>query len=148
MPDLDLTEAVTEPLFQDHFTVLRREETVGDNGVGTLVTTSFSTNGVVVPAGEDEVVRTPEDETAHKAINIVTQFALRGAVQGYQPDLIFWHDDCFIVMRLDDYSGFGGGWVSAMALLYDFNVEPQLMGQLAGAIDFSDPNDSYYAGIV
>jgi galactose-6-phosphate isomerase len=147
MPELDFTEALTEPSFQDLFTVLRRQEVDGENGVASVVTTSFDTNGIVVPAGSDEVVRLPDDETANKSINIVTQFPLRQAVEGYLPDLVFWHGNHFIVMRLDDYTGFGSGWVSAMCLLYDFNAEPQTMG-LSSSIDFSDPNQSLYAGLI
>jgi galactose-6-phosphate isomerase len=147
MPDLDFTEALAEPSFQDSFTVLRRQEVVGDNGVETTVITSINTHGVVVPAGDDEVVRTPDDETANQSLNITTQFPLRQAVVGYQPDIIFWHDQHFIVMRLDDFTGYGSGWVSAMCLLYDFNAEPQQMG-LIGSIDFSDPNDAVFAGLI
>jgi hypothetical protein len=71
----------------------------------------------------NDLQRVPDYQYMNKAITIYTQCALQGPAPGYQPDEILWHGSQFIVRALDDYSGYGNGWLMVIALSID-HVDP------------------------
>jgi hypothetical protein len=123
VPDLDVTDILTDPDLADCFTVIRRENTIGNDGVGTVTPTSYcNVVGVVTAAGNQALQRLPESQLMGKTVSVVTTFRLRGAttdpVTGlqYQPDLVVWpiqNGTTFVVADLQDWSRFGAGFVEA-----------------------------------
>jgi hypothetical protein len=106
--------------FYDQITVLRRAVAVDQYGRGQVTQTSLAAQAVVVASPPDDLKRLPESETQEKTISLTTPFRLQGASTDSlgnvtHPDQIIWHGDTFIVRLLDDYSGYGRGFVHAVA---------------------------------
>jgi hypothetical protein len=141
---LDFSDAVLEPSFQETFQIIQREEVVNQFGESGWNATILSAIGVIVPASEDDLERLPEADYGKKAIAIVTRAPLRLATQGYKPDLIWYHGDLFVVAAVEDYTTIGTGFFSAVASSIDFLDVPEIAG-LFGTFDFSKP---IFSGLV
>ena len=125
MPWLNPTLALTNPRFCEQFTITRRQEIVNSYGETTTVNSTLLATGVVnITFGSNELERGPDEQHQGKSISITTKFRLYGEVVGYQPDLITWHGDTFLVTKIEDYLGFGAGFVQAEARSIDFVDAP------------------------
>lgn len=117
MPDLDVTELLTDPDLTDAFTVLQRSQAIGTDGVGTIaVTGSLTARGAVYPAGDSALRRLPEDQLMGKTLEVVTETRLRGPAPGVSPDLVVWpitNGDTYVVADLSDFTAYGAGFVRA-----------------------------------
>lgn len=124
MPGLDVSDAVLESEFQDTFTVERRTETISTKGRSQTTAETFRQIGVVYPAGPNDLERLPEEQHMRKTIVICTGFRLRGPSPGFQADVVDWNGDRFVVANVEDFSGFGQGFVSAICQSIDYVDEP------------------------
>lgn len=119
MPSLDLSDAYLEPSFLDTITVVRRAQNNDTNGRVQTTNAYFSTYANIDAASPDQLERLPEQEYQGKTLSIVTKFRLRGAsaqgTQSYQPDIILYEGDSYVVSLIDDYSRYGPGWIQAIA---------------------------------
>lgn len=71
------------------FTVVRRTETVGDDGRSTTTSTSIPDQvGSVVPGDPGKLLRKEEGAMADNVITITTTFRLRAVGEGVQPDQV------------------------------------------------------------
>lgn len=147
MPDIDVTEVLADTTVAgETFTVVRRQETVSTGGLVTTQTTTF--NGVVgsvTPTGENSLLREEALQTQAKTIHVVTTFLLRGesrdaAGNSFQPDLVLWKGDYYLVRLLSDFSQYGAGMVEAECSSFDYrDLAPASPMMLA---DQSRPEDS------
>jgi hypothetical protein len=117
MPTIDVSDLLTDPDLADTFTVLRRQQVTGSNGTITTVTTpTYNVVGVVGPSGDNSLARQAAFETQGKSIQVITKFRLRGATREagnvYQPDIVVWGGDNFLVVSVSDFTRFGVGFVS------------------------------------
>lgn len=117
-PSLDLSDALTDDNLTDSFSVVRRVETVNGYGESTVATNTISPVYGVVTAGDDNKNKRGADEQhADKSITVITAFRLQGPAQvggtGYQPDVVIWGGDSYIVNSVDDYSHYAAGFVQA-----------------------------------
>jgi hypothetical protein len=126
MPTLDVSELLTDDLFTETVTVLRRKETLV-KGRPVLTVTTFS--GVLASIqpkdtviGGNFVERAPDMEYRGSNLIAYTKFRLRGvALQAvpsqpdadYQPDVVIWNGDHFLVGLTNDFSHFGAGYMQA-----------------------------------
>lgn len=110
MPFLDVSSVLLDPDFADRFTVIRRVESVSDYGRRVLSLTNLPAVGVVTMASPDDLKRVPEGQTFDRTLSIVSKFPFFGASVGYQPDLVLWYGDLYIVVALDPYPQFGAGF--------------------------------------
>jgi hypothetical protein len=115
MPHLDVSVVLLNPQFAERFTVLRRTETVSAFGKSTITPQELSAIGVITAGPDDSLTREADYQAMAKSIIVVTRFPLRGPSPGFQPDMILWHGDRFVVNLLDDYAGYGPGFVQAQA---------------------------------
>ena len=120
MPSLDMSEALTEPSFQDTFSIKRRRQVVNEYGETAMVETTLTgLTGIITMGGDNSLNRGEDEEHQGKTMSIVTQVRLRGAskvsTDQYLPDLILWHGSEFLVNTVEDYTAFGSGWVQAEA---------------------------------
>lgn len=114
MAMLDVSEAIVDPDFLDSFTVYRRAETVGTNGRSTTTTTSYQgILGVVTPVSPNQLERAADYQNMKRTIKVTTTFALRGEVTGFQPDIVFWRGDNYLVRAVDNLPQFGAGFFRA-----------------------------------
>jgi hypothetical protein len=118
MPWLDVNELLLDPMLAgETVTVTRRQDVIGANGRTTPSTTTFPIIASVQPTSSNSLVREEAYQSKTKSIKVITATPLYGPEQAagtnYQPDLITWHGDSFIVRAIDDFSNFGGGMISA-----------------------------------
>jgi hypothetical protein len=116
-------QVVLDPLLAEKFNIVRRAETVDAHG-RTVVTPTTTANNIGVIAMNDDIenIRNafPEMEYATRVIIVVTKKQLRAAVAGYQPDLVVWRGDNYLVRRVSPYPQFGDGFYEAICTSIDF----------------------------
>lgn len=120
MPDLDVSDAF-DPSFWDTLTVDRRTETEDNHGRTVETTVNYPFDAVVTATSPDDLQRVPEDEYMNKTITVYTQFRLRGPGPGISPDIVHWHGTSFIVRAIDDFTGYGEGFLAAVCVAIETN---------------------------
>src|SRR5580698_10692341 len=127
MPLLDLSSVLTSPMLWDTFTVNRRIQTVNNFGIATVAVQAIAgLFGVVYPSNENELKRYPDLQVQDKAITVITRFALRGETEttadpsvSYQPDIVVWGSNNFVVRKVEDWSQYGPGFLLAICTSMD-----------------------------
>lgn len=122
MPDIDVTDLLVDPDFCETVTLIRRSQTIDNNGVASNVETSSQITAVVT-AMDGDMVRQPEGEYAKNSIVVHSITRLRGVTPGAVPDIIVWHGNNYIVKRSNDWSDFGAGFTSATCTLTDTTAQ-------------------------
>src|SRR5271154_1593343 len=131
MPGLDVSIALTNPLTLDTFALLRRKQVMNQFGETSMSIERIPVvRGVVYPEGLNELSRRAETQTNNKSIVVITRFAIRAESQSandgaqYQPDIIVWRGDNFLVVRVEDYSNYARGFVKVTAESMDIVDQP------------------------
>ena len=125
MPQIDVSDVLLDPVVAgEAFTVQRRIETVNNFGQSTISVETFPAVGAITPSGDNSLVRDEAYQTNAKSIQVLTAFRLRGAAKDgagnrYQPDLVLWKGDSFVVRMVSDYSQYGAGFVQADCVSID-----------------------------
>ena len=137
MPLLDVNDAFDASML-DTVTVIRRVSVVDSHGRVATTSSSLSISAVVTMASPDDIARLPEEEYTNKAITVYTTARLQGASRdeaGVEtlPDQVLWHGSVYVVRALDDYSGYGRGFVNAVATLIDPVGPPPMPAPLGNA---------------
>jgi len=121
MPYHDVNDAF-DPSFWDNIQVVRRVITVDQHGRNTTTETPITTRAVVTAAGPNDLQRLPEEEYFNKAIEVYSPFRFQGTSTDElgnvvtHPDHILWHGSVYVVRALDDYAGYGRGFVHVVAV--------------------------------
>jgi hypothetical protein len=115
MPLLDVTEVLTDPMFQDTTLVVRRQTTtINSDGIVTPVPSTFGFAGVVVQNSGDRLKRL-EDGTRHEdSISIYTMTDLISGERGRTADIVIWQNREYTVASVLDWSTFGRGFKHAI----------------------------------
>lgn len=124
MPGLDVSDALMEVELQDCFTVERRKETITTKGRSQTALQTFRQQGCVYAATPNDLRRLPDEQHMMKTIVVVTEFRLQGPSPGFQADVVDWNGNRYLVRDVEDFSGFGQGFVSAICTSMDFVDEP------------------------
>jgi hypothetical protein len=100
--------------------VLRRAANVDEHGRSNpaVVARYDAKNGcvgTVTIAGANDLQRLPEDQRQLKTIVITTPFRFQGSRHGEQPDIVRWHGEDYVVLDVEDYTGFGHGFGNYIA---------------------------------
>jgi len=117
MPMMDLSVALTNPYTLDTCIVLRRQQVVNNFGEGKMTINRIpNVRGVIYPDGQEGLTREAARQVNAKTIVIITRFALRGESETtdqvqFQPDVIEWNGNQFLVTDVKDYSNFAKGFV-------------------------------------
>ena len=147
MPSLDLSDAFNESTFLDAIVVLRRQEIVSSKGRSTVSTSQIPTYANVDAASPDQLERLADAQFQGKTLSIVTKFRLRGVSEqgssGYQPDVIQYNGDSYIVQLIDDYSRYGVGWIQALATSINF-VDQSPENLIGASLRFNLPANSEF----
>ena len=130
MSFLDVTDLLLDPdIAGQSFTVIRRRELINTSGQGVIACPPEiipHVFGQVSPTGDNSLVREVAFQTQMKTIQVITQFRLRGATvepttnQQFQPDLIKWRGDHFIVNVVDEFTQYGNGLIVAQCTEIDY----------------------------
>ena len=124
MPHIDMSEALLDIDMLDTFSVIRRAETVSTSGFNSFTPTTFAgVRGVVTP-GDSSLTRDADQQNASKTLTVTAPFYFRGESVGYQPDLVLWGGDYFVVMSIEDYTKYGPGWTQVTCNSIDYVDNP------------------------
>ena len=103
-------------MLADSFSITRRQETVGSDGRPAISPVTFGNLlGVITQEDPSELDRDVGSQLTERNISVVTQFAIRGEVFGYQPDLLIWNGTTYLITSVKPYSRFGAGFYEATA---------------------------------
>ncbi|HVI10226.1 MAG TPA: hypothetical protein VND65_18190 [Candidatus Binatia bacterium] len=146
MPMLDVSVALTNPYTLDSFNVHRRKQTINEFGETTISDKVFAgVAGIVHPEGGNDLARRPEAQIQTKSLTVYTRFGLRSESEDcednsqYQPDLIEWRGDFFLVIHVEDWSQFARGYVKVTATSIDMVDQPPTPKALTTINDKVDP---------
>jgi hypothetical protein len=127
MPELDVVDVLLDGMLAgESFVVLRRLESRNQFGRIDIAETRLPAIGSIVPVGENSLVREDAYQTQTKTIRVITPFRLRGATVDeagarYQPDVVEWKGDRYVVRTINDYSQYGAtGLIEAECSSMDF----------------------------
>lgn len=123
MPTLDVSEVLTDPAFAEMITIIRRSEALNQYGESVQTSQTLTAVGVVT-SGRGELVRAAEQQHMPRNIVVHSKFRMRGPSPGYQPDVISWHGNSYVVSSLRDWSNFGAGYTAAECQSIDHIDQP------------------------
>ena len=139
---LDVDQALHDPDFTDYVTVIRRQQST-DN-YGRLVTndTVFTNVAAVITVNSpNDLYREEDFEYFMRTISVITQFRLRGQTENYQPDIVVWRGNQFVLQTFDPYPQFGQGFFQAICASMDRN-DNALDQIYYGKLNFSTRHNS------
>lgn len=115
MADIDVSEVLFDPDLADMFDVVRKEETVNEQGRSTIKERRYQDIvGVITAQSPAELLRRDDGQMMPRKYAVVTVFRLQGPGKGYQPDDIWLDGQRFTVTEVLPYSRFGSGFVEAI----------------------------------
>jgi galactose-6-phosphate isomerase len=113
MATLDVSWVPLEAEFADRFDVVRRPETISESGRSSTTQVTATAFGTVYPTGDNSLVRQADYELGRKTLTVVTPYRLQQAAPGYQPDVVLYRGNQYVVSALEDFSQYGAGFVVA-----------------------------------
>lgn len=119
--NLDLTDVVTDPIFQDETGTLflrRVLDGVSDQGLATEQTKTVPLQGSVQAGGGARMMRDIESgEMVQDQITIYTTTILRPGRGDRTADVVIYQGKEYVVDSVQDWSNWGNGFVSASCSL-------------------------------
>lgn len=125
MPDLDVSFMTADPMLSELVTITRRQDAVSTSGRAqkTVEATYPNISAVVTQGDPSDVVRNEDGQLMPRVITVATAFAVRAESKSpagvrYQPDIITWNGNDYVVIGYAPYPTFGQGVyeVTAQAL--------------------------------
>jgi galactose-6-phosphate isomerase len=113
MPTLDVSDIPLCVEFSDTFQIVRRPETISQSGRSVTSQVIATATGTIYPTGDNSLVRQADYELGRRTITCVTNYRLQMAAPGYQPDLVLYRGNQYVVSTVEDFSAFGAGFVVA-----------------------------------
>lgn len=140
MPLLDVSEILLDPDFYSVFKVIRRLEVVSSAGRAQFTPYSWQAIGNVQTVGDNSLVREEAYSMQQKTIKVYTKFRLRGVsvqINGktWQPDLVFWRGEYFLVKTVEDFSEYGAGFVESECTSFVYVGPPPQPGPSDFVVD-------------
>ncbi len=119
MAYLDVSDVLLDPEIADKFSVIRRRTSNNTYGeVSNSASTFNGVIGVVTSSSPNDLMRLADDQLMGRHLTIVTRFRLYGpaknATASFQPDIVVWMGDQFVVKNIDPYPQYGAGFVQAI----------------------------------
>ncbi len=115
MPDIDVSEILTDPDFLDSTLVcVRSVQTVGADGIAVLAQTKTRFAGVVTQDAGAVLRRIAAGERITGSISVVTYFRLLAGSPTNTADVVQWGTNSYTVSQVSDYSRYGAGFVEAI----------------------------------
>lgn len=116
MASFDVNDAF-DPAFITLVTVIRRTETVNNLGRGVITELLIPNVEVVITMSSPSDLRRLSDyDIQSKAYTVVTPFRLQGIAPNQKNDIILYDGDRYQIMDVKDYTNYGRGFVSAIAV--------------------------------
>ena len=113
MPLLDVSDVLSDPMFQTTFQVIRSVESVTSGGVAQQSTQTLRAMGVVTPNDDTILQRLMDGSRIAGSITVHTKFALTDGAGTTIADIVVWRNRQWTVTSVGDWGQFGAGFVTA-----------------------------------
>lgn len=117
-PLLDVSDVLTDPMFVEPLLITRQNVTVGNNGRATVTQEVITPKpyGVVTSEADDDVIVGEDALLRPNMIRVTTKFRIQGpSKEGERDgDIVTWNGDPYIVMKIDNFSKWGAGFMTAV----------------------------------
>ncbi len=127
MPMEIASHVVFDPLLASRFDIIKRVDMRDENG-RTVVAQTQQNNivGVICMNDDIELLREefPEVQYTTRVISVVSAKKLQTAAKGWQPDIVVWLGDNYLVRRVSPYPQFGRGFYEAVCSSIDLKDAP------------------------
>ena len=120
MPDLDVSDVLSDPLFADSAIVIRTAVSV-DQATGRTVKAPVETPiSIVVTSDKGQNLRrTPDAAISTGSIIVHSVFRFTEGGNGVDADVLRWNGQDWTVVTVDDYSRYGAGFTAATCRLLE-----------------------------
>jgi hypothetical protein len=100
--------------FADRFDVITRPETISQSGrsIPSQVRVP-GIYGTIYATGDNSLTRVADFEHGRKTLTICTKHRLQMAAPGFQPDVVLYRGNQFVVTNVKDWSPYGAGYIEA-----------------------------------
>ncbi len=119
MPVSNASRVLRRPRFAQRVTVIRRSQTVGDDGRGVITETTLTPIGVITAGSVQPLVQVEDSTHARNNITVHCVERLLDPTAGHQPDIILYQGNRYVVTKTYDWSTYGAGFYAAEADLQD-----------------------------
>jgi hypothetical protein len=113
MATLDVSTIPMCVEFSDSFEIMRRPESISQYGRSVTTQVIATAAGTIYPTGDNSLVRQSDFEMSRKTLTCVTTYRLQQAAPGFQPDLVLYRGNTYVVSSVEDYSQYGAGFIVA-----------------------------------
>lgn len=134
MPYIDVTDVlVSLDIACQEFYVLRRRETVNEHGESVKdVETIGPLTGACQPLGDNSMVREEAYTTQNNGLSVWSTFRMYSTSRTndgttYQPDLILYDGNTYLVKTLNDWTAWGAGFTQADCIAFAYVPAPGQM---------------------
>lgn len=131
MPDIDVTDVlVSLDIACQSFGVVRRTETVNNFGESVKGAQVFDgLFGACQPLGDNSLLREEQYTTGKNGLTVWSNFRMFNASRTllgvtYQPDLILFDGNYYIVRLLNEWTQWGAGFTMAECIGFDYVQTP------------------------
>lgn len=137
MAFLDVSDVLYDSDLTENIIVRRRPQNSNSYGRPSpdSVEIDYPTIAVVTSSNPNDLNRQdPDLEVASRTISVITDFKIRGQIEGYLPDVVVWRGNNFVVAYIDLYPQFGAGFYQAICTSMDrndYSTDIATTGQLA-----------------
>lgn len=119
MPFLDVSELLTDPDFCEKISVLRRTQTIGNDGNAVESENNLYLIGVVTAGAMTNYDIDPNSERARNFITVHMKHHLFGPSNGQAADIIEWAGNQYVVRKFNNWSKYGRGFFAAECEMID-----------------------------
>ena len=125
MPDLDVTEVLSDPDFADTFTIISTSRSMATGVPVDTAAAPVSASGVIIP-GKSNLRRADDGSRLDAYIDIYTQATLTNGFKtddsnSQLADVVAWRNRSYTVMVIEDWSNYGQGFIKASCDLLALN---------------------------
>ena len=127
MPDLDVSEVLDDPMFQDQFIVISSSRTINANGVAVDSGPTYNPPcfGVIIP-NKSTLQRLDDGSRLAASIDVYTRTNLTAGykfddVKSFNADILVWKNRKYVVSGVEDWSDYGCGFYHVSADLTQVN---------------------------
>jgi len=109
MANITVAELLLDPDFVDPVTVIRKVETVGDDGRATHQTESISIMASIQALSGDDLAVLPDLSRTSGAFEVITTFPLATATDTTAADTVMWRGCEYVVTSIGRFGNFANG---------------------------------------
>jgi hypothetical protein len=109
MANISVVELLSDPDFVDPVTVVRKIESVGNDGIAVYLTQTIPILASIQANSGDNLFTDPDRARAGGSYEVITSFPLAVATDTTSADTVLWRGSEFVVTSIARFGNFAGG---------------------------------------